>query len=136
MFGSSMEPTLHDGDILILYKPGVIRTGQLCGMYARDRLILKRIIALSGDVVDMDGSGNVYVNGAQLQEPYVSAKAVGTCDLEFPYTVPENSVFVMGDHRETSIDSRCSLIGCIRTNQVMGQVIARIWPIGSISWLD
>ena len=134
--GSSMEPTLHDGDILVLYKPGVIRTGQLCGMYARDRLILKRVIALSGDVVDMDGSGNVYVNGAQLQEPYVSEKAVGTCDLEFPYTVPENSVFVMGDHRETSIDSRCSLIGCVRTNQVMGQVVARIWPLGSIGWLD
>ena len=134
--GSSMEPMLQDGDILILYKPNVIRTGELCGMYARDRLILKRVIALPGDVVNMDDAGNVYVNGTQLQEPYVSQKAVGTCDLEFPYTVPENSLFVMGDHRETSIDSRCSLIGCVKMNQVMGQVVARIWPPSSISWLE
>ena len=134
--GSSMEPTLRDGDILVLYKPGVIRTGELCGMYARDRLILKRVIALAGDVVNMDDMGNVYVNGTQLQEPYVSEKALGTCDLEFPYTVPENSLFVMGDHRETSIDSRCSLIGCVKANQVMGQVVARIWPLSSIGWLD
>lgn len=134
--GSSMEPTLRDGDILILCKPTVIKTGELCGMYARDRLILKRVIALSGDVVDMDDAGNVFVNGTELQEPYVSKKAWGTCDLTFPFTVPDNSVFVMGDHRETSIDSRSSLIGCIRTNQVMGQVVARIWPPRSIGWLD
>ena len=134
--GSSMEPTLQDGDILVLYKPHVIRTGELCGMYAKDRLILKRVIALSGDVVDMDESGNVYVNGTRLQEPYVSEKAIGTCDLSFPFIVPDNSIFVMGDHRETSIDSRCSLIGCIKTDQVMGQVVARIWPMRSIGWME
>ena len=134
--GSSMEPTLQDGDILVLYKPHVIRTGELCGMYAKERLILKRVIALPGDVVDMDESGNVYVNGTRLQEPYVSEKAIGTCDLSFPFTVPENSLFVMGDHRETSIDSRCSLIGCIKTDQVMGQVVARIWPLRSIGWME
>ena len=134
--GGSMEPTLHDGDILVLYKTNALRTGEMCGMYAQDRLILKRIIGLPGDVVDMDEGGNVYLNGLPLQEPYVSEKAVGTCDLTFPYTVPENSLFVMGDHRETSIDSRSSLIGCVRVDQVMGQVVARIWPFGSISWLE
>lgn len=134
--GSSMEPTLQDGDILVLYKPHVIRTGEMCGMYARDRLILKRVIALQGDVVDMDDAGNVFVNGVALQEPYISQKAMGTCDLSFPFTVPENSIFVMGDHRETSIDSRCSLIGCIKTDQVMGQVVARIWPPKSIGWME
>lgn len=134
--GSSMEPTLQNGDVLVLYKPKAIKTGELCGMYARDRLILKRVIALAGDVVDMDETGTVYVNGTELEEPYVSQKAVGTCDLCFPYTVPENSLFVMGDHRETSIDSRCSLIGCVKINQVMGQVMARIWPPRSIGWLD
>ena len=134
--GSSMEPTLQDGDILVLYKPHVIRTGEMCGMYARDRLILKRVIALQGDVVDMDDVGNVFVNGVALQEPYISQKAMGTCDLSFPFTVPENSIFVMGDHRETSIDSRCSLIGCIKTDQVMGQVVARIWPPKSIGWME
>ena len=108
----------------------------MCGMYARDRLILKRVIALQGDVVDMDDVGNVFVNGVALQEPYISQKAMGTCDLSFPFTVPENSIFVMGDHRETSIDSRCSLIGCIKTDQVMGQVVARIWPPKSIGWME
>ena len=91
--GSSMEPTLQDGDILVLYKPHVIRTGEMCGMYARDRLILKRVIALQGDVVDMDDAGNVFVNGVALQEPYISQKAMGTCDLSFPFTVPENSIY-------------------------------------------
>lgn len=134
--GSSMEPTLQDGDILVLYKPNVIRPGELCGMYAKDRLILKRVIALPGDVVTMDDTGNVYVNGTELQEPYVSKKALGTCDLSFPFTVPDNSLFVMGDHRETSIDSRCSLIGCVKMNQVMGQVVARIWPLSSIGWME
>ena len=134
--GSSMEPTLQDGDILVLYKPNVIRPGELCGMSAKDRLILKRVIALPGDVVTMDDTGNVYVNGTELQEPYVSKKALGTCDLFFPFTVPDNSLFVMGDHRETSIDSRCSLIGCVKMNQVMGQVVARIWPLSSIGWME
>lgn len=134
--GSSMEPTLQDGDILVLFKPKTVQAGEMCGMYARGRLILKRVIGLPGDVVDMDDAGNVYVNGTQLQEPYISEKSVGTCDLSFPFTVPENSLFVMGDHRETSIDSRSSLIGCVRTDQVMGQVVARIWPPESIGWLE
>lgn len=134
--GSSMEPTLQDGDILVLYKQGTVRSGELCGMYAQGRLILKRVIGLPGDVVDMDEAGNVYVNGRELQEPYVSRKALGACDLTFPFTVPEDSLFVLGDHRETSIDSRSSLIGCVRTNQVMGQVVARIWPPRSIGWLE
>ena len=134
--GSSMEPTLQDGDILVLSKPGALQSGELCGMYAKGRLILKRIIGLPGDVVDMDEMGNVYVNKVRLEEPYVSRKALGTCDLSFPYTVPEDSLFVLGDHRETSIDSRSSLIGCVQTNQVMGQVVARIWPLGSIGWME
>ena len=134
--GSSMEPTLRDGDILILLRPGTIGYGEMCGMYAQGRLILKRVIGLPGDVVDMDAAGNVYVNGLPLREPYVAHKAVGTCDLNFPYTVPENSLFVLGDHRETSIDSRSNLIGCIETSQVMGQVVARIWPPKSIGWVN
>ena len=131
-----MEPTLRDGDILILLRPGTIGYGEMCGMYAQGRLILKRVIGLPGDVVDMDAAGNVYVNGLPLREPYVAHKAVGTCDLNFPYTVPENSLFVLGDHRETSIDSRSNLIGCIETSQVMGQVVARIWPPKSIGWVN
>ena len=133
--GSSMEPTLRDGDILVLTKPRAIETGEMCGMYAQGRLILKRVIGLPGDVVDMDEAGNVYVNQVKLEEPYVSEKARGACDLSFPYTVPENSLFVLGDHRETSIDSRSSLIGCVNVNEVMGQVVARIWPPQNIGWV-
>ena len=133
--GSSMEPTLQDGDILVLLKTDVVQAGEMCGMYAKGRLILKRIIGMPGDVVCMDEQGNVYVNDVELQEPYVSRKTLGNCDLAFPYTVPENSLFVLGDHRETSIDSRSDLIGCVGMDQVMGQVVARIWPPRSIGWV-
>ncbi|MBR3136572.1 MAG: signal peptidase I [Clostridia bacterium] len=134
--GRSMEPTLRDGDVLILRHPDVIHPGAMCGMYAKGRLILKRIIALPGDVVDMDGEGNVYVNGEALQEPYVSQKCVGACDLSFPFQVPAGRLFVMGDHRETSIDSRSKLIGCVEVEQIVGQVVARIWPLDAIAWME
>lgn len=134
--GSSMEPTLRDGDVLLLQKSGDIEAGKMCGMYAQGRLILKRVIGLPGDVVAMDELGAVYVNGQRLPEPYISEQAVGNCDLDFPFTVPEGCLFVMGDHRETSIDSRSNLIGCVRMDQVMGQVVARIWPLESIGWLQ
>ena len=133
--GSSMEPTLQDGDILVLMKTGVVETGEMCGMYAKGRLILKRVIGLPGDVVRMDEAGNVFINDVELQEPYVSKKTLGNCDLTFPFTVPENSLFVLGDHRETSIDSRSDLIGCVNMSEVMGQVVARIWPPRSIGWV-
>jgi signal peptidase I len=133
--GSSMEPTLQDGDILVLMKTREVQTGEMCGMYAKGRLILKRVIGLPGDVVRMDEDGNVYVNDVELKEPYVSQKTLGNCDLSFPYTVPENSLFVLGDHRETSIDSRSDLIGCVDVSEVMGQVVARIWPPQSIGWV-
>jgi len=133
--GRSMEPTLQDGDILVLRRPDAIHPGAMCGMYAQGRLILKRIIALPGDVVNMDGEGNVYVNGKELQEPYVSQKCVGACDLSFPFQVPDGRLFVMGDHRETSIDSRSELIGCVDVDQVLGRVVARIWPLDAIAWM-
>ena len=134
--GSSMEPTLQDGDILVLMKTDAVQTGEMCGMYAKGRLILKRVIGLPGDVIRMDEAGNVFINDVELQEPYVSEKTLGNCDLVFPFTVPENSLFVLGDHRETSIDSRSDLIGCVNMSEVMGQVVARIWPPRSIGWVS
>ena len=134
--GSSMEPTLKDGDVLLLAHDSNIQSGELCGMYAHDRLILKRVIALSGDVVTMDEYGNVFVNNLALTEPYVKEKSLGNCDVTFPFVVPEGCLFVMGDHRLTSIDSRSSLIGCIEQDQVVGQVVARIWPLNHIGIIN
>lgn len=126
--GTSMEPTLMDEDIILLVKTDDFKTGDLCGFYWQNRLLLKRIIAGPGDIVEIDGEGTVSVNHEELQEPYLTEKALGECDIEFPYQIPDNRYFVMGDHRVTSIDSRSSAIGCIEKSQIVGKVMMRIWP--------
>ncbi|MCD8218670.1 MAG: signal peptidase I [Clostridiales bacterium] len=133
--GSSMEPTLSDGDVIVLLKKGDFETGDLVGFYYQNKLLLKRVIAGPGDIVDIDGEGNVYVNEEQIEEPYVTEKALGETDLDYPYQVPENRYFVMGDNRTTSIDSRSSVIGCIEIDQIVGKVILRIWPLKQFSIL-
>ena len=131
--GSSMEPTLQDEDIIVLAKTNSFQTGELCGFYWQNKLLLKRIIGTPGDVIDIKEDGTVFVNGEELEEPYVSEKALGECDLTFPYQVPENRYFVMGDHRTVSIDSRSSVIGCVEKEQIIGKVIMRIWPLSELS---
>ncbi len=131
--GTSMEPTLVDGDILVLMKSSKLKTGDLCGFYWQNKLLLKRIIGGPGDIIDIDENGTVSVNGNKLDEPYVSELALGICDQEFPYQVPENRFFVMGDHRATSVDSRSSIVGCIETEQMVGKVALRVWPFERIS---
>lgn len=133
--GTSMEPTLDDGDIILLLKSESFTTGDICGLYWQNKLLLKRVIGGPGDIIDIDAAGNVTVNGQELDEPYLTDKALGECDITLPYQVPENRYFVMGDHRSTSVDSRSSVIGCIEKEQIVGRAFLRVYPFDSISLL-
>ena len=125
--GDSMEPTLSDGDILVLVKSGKYSSQDLCCISWQNKLLIKRVIALPGDYVNIDEEGNVYVNDVLLDEPYITEKSLGNCDISFPYQVPDGKIFVMGDRRATSFDSRNSTIGCVDKDQVVGNVLFKIW---------
>ena len=130
--GSSMEPNLNDGDIIVGIKSGMFETGQICCFYYNNRLLLKRVIANGGDWVEIDQEGYVYVNGNRLEEPYVRERSLGICDIEFPYQVPDGKLFVLGDHRSTSVDSRSTVVGCIDVNEIVGKMFFRVWPFEQI----
>ena len=130
--GTSMEPTLSNGDIVLLMKTTRFDHGDLCGFTWNNKLLIKRVIGLPGDWIEIDTDGTVYLNGDKLDEPYVQQKAFGECDLEFPFQVPQEQYFVIGDMRESSIDSRNTLIGCIPKDQIVGKVFFRVWPFSRI----
>ena len=133
--GTSMEPGLNDGDIVLLVKTKKLKTGELCAFYYSNKILIKRVIGTPGDYIDIQPDGTVLLNGQPLDEPYISQKALGECDIQFPYQVPENSYFVMGDHRETSIDSRSSIIGCVAQDQIIGKIFCKIWPLSEFKFL-
>lgn len=126
--GTSMKPTLVNGDIVLLTKTDNFDRGELCGFTWNNKLLIKRVIGIPGDWIEIDIDGTVYLNGEKLDEPYAEQLAVGECDLEFPFQVPQEQYFVLGDLRESSIDSRNTLIGCVQKDQIVGKVFFRIWP--------
>ncbi len=132
IYGSSMTPTLTESDLVLSIKGSKFETGDVIAFYFNNKVLVKRVIAQAGDWVSIDPEGTVSVNGAIINEPYVQEKAFGECDLEFPYQVPEGRVFVMGDHRDTSVDSRSSVIGCVAEEQIVGKIVFRLWPIKEI----
>ena len=131
--GSSMTDTLQDGDIVVAISSGTYKTGDVIAFYYNNEILVKRVIATSGDWVDIDEDGNVFVNNEPLDEPYISDKALGQCNIELPYQVPDGRCFIMGDHRSTSIDSRNTAVGCVSNDMILGRIILRIWPFGDIS---
>lgn len=126
--GSSMESTLYSDDLVLCRKRSHFQRGEIVAFYFNNKILLKRVIGTSGDVIDISESGIVFVNGEEINEPYLSERAFGECDIELPYQVPENRIFVMGDNRSASIDSRSSAIGCIADEYIVGKVIFRAWP--------
>ena len=131
VYGSSMAPTLHNGEILISVKTKDFSSGDIIAFYHGNKLLIKRYIAGPSDYVNVDEDGAVSVNGTRLDEPYLAEKAYGEADIEFPYQVPDQRYFVMGDNRSVSIDSRSSIVGCIAEDQIVGKVVFRVWPLSA-----
>lgn len=129
--GTSMTPTLQNDQVIICNKLAECQKGDVVAFYYNNKVLIKRVIGVAGDVIDISGDGVVSVNGESLDEPYVSELALGECDIELPYQVPDNRIFVMGDHRSVSIDSRSTSVGCVAIENVIGKVLLRVYPIDS-----
>lgn len=127
--GTSMTDSLKDEDIVVALNSSGYETGDIIAFYYNNNILVKRVIASAGDWVDIDGDGNVYVNDELLEEPYVTDKALGDCNITLPYQVPDGRCFVMGDHRATSIDSRNTAVGCVSNDMVIGKILVRVWPL-------
>lgn len=134
--GDSMSPTLEHDEIVVLFKTNSLKRGDLVAFYYQGKILLKRVIALPEETVVIDGKGNVYVNEQMLEEPYVLEKALGDCDLQFPYVVPAASYFVLGDQRTNSVDSRNSVIGTIKIEDIIGKIFVRVWPMSRIGFVN
>lgn len=129
IYGHSMTPTLEDGEILFSVKTSDFEPGDIISFYYNNKILVKRVIALPGEWVNMDEDGTVYINEDKLDEPYVTDRALGDTDIDLPYQVPDGKVFVMGDHRSTSVDSRNTAVGCVAQEQIVGKIIFRVWPL-------
>lgn len=129
IYGTSMSPTLEEGDIVAAVKTTKFEHGDLIAFYYNNRILVKRVIATAGEWVDIDNDGNVFVNQQKVDEDeYIADKSLGDCNIALPYQVPDGKIFVMGDHRSVSLDSRNSMIGCVSEEQIAGKLVFRIWP--------
>lgn len=127
--GTSMAPTLEDGELVVSVKNSAFERGDMVAFYYNNKVLVKRVVALAGEWVNIDADGNVYINDVLYDEPYLAEKSIGQCDIEFPYQVPDGRVFVLGDHRSVSVDSRSKAVGCVAQEQIVGRLIMRIWPM-------
>ena len=131
IYGSSMYPTIQEGQIVVSVKGADFIQGDVIAFYYNNKILVKRMIAGPGSWVDIDKKGNVTVDGQPLDEPYLTEKALGDCNIKLPYQVPDGRYFVMGDHRSTSIDSRNTSVGCVAEEQIVGKIVFRLWPLKS-----
>ena len=136
IYGDSMAPTLEDGQLIVSVKEADFEAGDIVAFYYNNKILVKRVIANAGEWVDIDESGNVFVNGKLLEEPYIQEKALGECNIPLPYQVPEGKIFVMGDHRSVSIDSRHKSVEGVSQDQIVGKLVMRIWPLSEIEMIN
>ena len=129
IYGSSMAPTLAEGDIVVSVKGASFEPGEVVAFYYNNKILVKRVIAHAGEWVNITQDGEVYLNNEPLREPYLQEKSLGICDIDLPYQVPEGRFFVMGDYRDVSVDSRSTTIGCVAEEQIVGKIVFRIWPL-------
>lgn len=135
IYGRSMNDTLDEGDIVVSVKTGTFETGDVIAFYYNNKILVKRVIGQAGDWIDIDTDGNVYVNNVLVEEPFLKEKAFGDCNITLPYQVPDERIFVMGDNRVSSVDSRNTAVGCVAEEQVVGKIVFRVWPLSKIGSL-
>ena len=134
--GESMTPALYENEIVVAPKGTAFQKGDIIAFYYNNKILIKRVIANPGEWVNIDADGTVFINDVQLDEPYVSEKALGDCNISLPYQVPDGKIFVMGDHRATSSDSRNTAVGCVAQEQIVGRVMFRVWPLSKFGAID
>ena len=134
--GTSMTNTLQDQDIVVALRGSGYKTGDVIAFYYNNNILIKRVIATTGQWVEIKEDGTVYVDNVELDEPYVTEKALGDCNIAMPYQVPDGKIFVMGDHRSTSLDSRNTALGCISDDMVVGRLLFRAWPLSGFGLVE